>query len=617
MTDHAQNWESSAYRDLRTAEMDPDGAAQMQSKRLGRYQIVAELGWGAMGVVYKAYDPRIDRIAAIKIINIPAADPKDSQGYRARFIREAQAAGRLSHPGIVTIYDVDEDPVSDTPYIVMEYVPGKRLDTFVADLPSQRLSLEMSLELAQQVAEALDYAHSQGIVHRDIKPGNVIVTEEGRAKIADFGIAKINRTEFTLPGQVLGTPAFMAPEQLLEGSADGRSDLFSLGVTLYWMLTGTKPFSGESATSAAFKLAYKDPIPATRINPSLHPHFDAVLRRVLAKAPAARYQTGKEFALDLKLLSERKTPRALDVSSAIVKAGIWAQVAPRSVFLALRSLFFALRSLFFALRSMTLLTFSQVGTWLHPLLTMKLEKRVREWDLRWLVLGATLILITTVGLRFAIGRRAAASARLLNSSTSATRPIANPILAPPLPLPVIETHEIDLPNVESVNADSKPARKRTTERLSASKHGSARLVPVKNAVAAAHKAPPISAEMVGKPEPIASRTPDAIPEPKARATLLTLGEHPFRSATLSISVDGQLAYEKQLTGARKFPFGAVRGAISEAIRIAPGSHVVEVHVVSERDHCDQRQTIKGQFQENEVRKLGIRFVARVLLLSWE
>ena len=625
MTDDPQNWESPAYRDPQTAEIDPDGAAQVESRRLGRYQIVAELGWGAMGVVYKAYDPRIDRIAAIKVINVPTVVQKESEAYR-RFIREAQAAGRLSHSGIVTIYDVDEDPASGTPYIVMEYVPGKRLDTFVADLPSQRLSLEMSLALAQQIAEALDYAHSQGIVHRDIKPGNVIVNEEGRAKIADFGIAKINLTDFTLPGQVLGTPAFMAPEQLLEGSVDGRSDLFSLGVMLYWMLTGKRPFSGESATSIAFKLAYKDPIPATEISPNLHAHFDAVLRRALAKAPAERYQTGKEFALDLKLLSERKTPRILEVSNASRKAEIWAKVeaAPRSLFLALRSLFFALRPMFSALRPMfsalrskTLLMFSEMRTWLQPLLTMKSPKRAREWDLRWVAFAATLLLITAVGLRVERGRRAAASARLVNSSTSAIRPMANPVPAP-LPPPVIEVHETDLADLDPVNADRKPARNRTTEQLPASKHGSARLAPAKIAVAATRKADPISAaEMVGKPELVASSIPRAIPEPKALATLLTIGEHPFRSATLSISVDGKPAYEEQLTGGRKLPFGSAHGTISDATRLAPGSHVVEVHVVSERDHYDQTQTIDGQFEENEVKRLEIKFVARVLQLSWK
>jgi len=639
MTDHenSPNSHSSAYRDLRTAEMDSDGAAPAQPKYLGRYQIVAELGWGAMGLVYKAYDPRIDRIAAIKIINIPAVDPKESQAYRARFMREAQAAGRLSHPGIVTIYDVDEDPASDTPYIVMEYVPGKRLDTFVADLPLQRLSLEMSLALARQIAEALDYAHSQGIVHRDIKPGNVIVTEEGRAKIADFGIAKINRTDFTLPGQVLGTPAFMAPEQLLEGSADGRSDLFSLGIMLYWMLTGTRPFSGESATSAAFKLAYKDPIPATEVNPSLHPHFDAVLRHALAKTPAARYQTGKEFALDLKLLSEKQTPRVLEVSSTSQRAGIWSRVvpqalfsAPTALFLALRSLWFALRTLLFMLRSSTLRALSQVKTWLYPLLTVKLQRRaqelltmklptrVRGLDLTWVAFAVTFLLISVAGLRFERGRRATASARPPDISASANRPSASPLPASPLPSPVIETHDVDLASLDAENVENRPARNRSPEQHSTNKQASARLVLGKSAMAAATKALPISAaELVGKPETVASSIPDVIPEPKVPATLLALGEHPFRSATLSIFVDGKPASVERLTGARKLPFGSAHGTISETVRLTPGSHVVQVHVVSERDHSDQTQTIEGQFQENEVRKLEIRFVERVLQLSWK
>ena len=605
--------------------MGPDGAALVRYKRLGRYQIVAELGRGAMGAVYEAHDPRIDRVVAIKIITISAAGPQENQAYRSRFIREAQAAGRLTHPGIVTIYDVDEDPASHTPYIVMEFVPGKRLDTLVADLPGQRLPLEKSLALAQQIAEALDNAHSQGIVHRDIKPGNVIVTEEGRAKIADFGIAKINLTEFTMSGQVLGTPAFMAPEQLLGGTADGRSDLFSLGIILYWMLTGEKPFSGDSATSIAFKLAYKDPTPVTEISRNLHPHFDAVLGRALAKAPAARYQTGKEFALDLKLLSERKTPRAVEVSSASRKAGMSALSALGSVSL--------------TLRSMILLVFSEIRaclkpllavnrTWLKQLLAVKYRERVWGWDLlrkwdiwrgwglsrgrnlKWCVVAgaAAVLVIAAVGFRFAIGRRGAAGAGLPNGPVSSMRPIASPVPAPPPP---------------PVNANSKPARSRTNVQLSASKRDHANLAPAKNAVSAARKVAAIStAEMVAKPEPVASVIRDTIREPdakvqSARATLLTVGEHPFHSATLSISVDGELANEEQLTGTRKLPFGPAHGTISESIRLAPGPHVVEVRVVSKRDHYDQAQTIEGQFPANEVKKLEIEFVARVLRLSWK
>jgi serine/threonine protein kinase len=628
MTEQAnpQNRQIQGYRDLRSEEIGPDGAALVRPKRLGRYQIVAELGRGAMGAVYEAHDPRIDRVVAIKIITVSAAGPREKREYRSRFIREARAAGRLTHPGIVTIYDVDEDPASHTPYIAMEFVPGKRLDTLVADLPGQRLLLEKSLALAQQIAEALDYAHSQGIVHRDIKPGNVIVTEEGRAKIADFGIAKINLTEFTMPGQVLGTPAFMAPEQLREGTADGRSDLFSLGVILYWMLTGEKPFRGDSATSIAFKLAFEDPTQVTEISPNLHPHFNAVLGRALAKAPAARYQTGKEFALDLKLLSEKKTPRAVDVSSASRKAGMSALAALGSVSL--------------TLRSMMLLVFSAIRTWLTPLLAVnrtwlkqlravKWREHVWGWDLsrgwdllrgwglsrgrnlKWRVVAgaAAVLVITAVGFRFAIGRRRAAGAGSPNSPVSAMRPIASPVPALPPPPPVI--------------ANRKPARSRTNVQLSASKHDQANLAPAKNAVSAAPKVAAIStAEMAAKPEPVASFLRDTIPEPgvkvqSARATLLTVGKHPFHSATLSISVDGELANEEQLTGTRKLLFGPAHGTISESIRLAPGQHVVEVRMVSERDHYDQAQTIEGQFPANEVKELEIEFVARVLRLSWK
>src|SRR5579864_1964804 len=203
-----------SYRNLRSVDGAAEGAAgPARPKSLGRYEIIAELGRGAMGMVYKARDPRIHRIVAIKIINILGGSRREVEEYRSRFFREAQAAGRLTHPGIVAIYDVDEDPISFTPYIVMEYVAGKRLDTLIETLSPQCLSVEKSLDLGVQIAKALDYAHAQGVVHRDIKPANVIVTEEGCSKIADFGSAKIILTESTLSGLVLGTPSCMSPEQ--------------------------------------------------------------------------------------------------------------------------------------------------------------------------------------------------------------------------------------------------------------------------------------------------------------------------------------------------------------------------------------------------------------------
>src|SRR5215472_10171803 len=278
-------------------------------QQLGRYEILAELGRGAMGAVFRARDPKIDRTVAIKTISVPSASAQDTEHFRQRFFREAQAAGRLSHPGIVTIYDVGEDEHSHTPFIVMECVPGESLEALVGSKPSGLLPHATALELIKHVAEALDYAHGQAIVHRDIKPANILVTETGQPKIADFGIAKVSLAEITLPGHVVGTPAYMSPEQLNGKPVDGRSDLFSLGVIAYWLLTGEKPFTGESITEISLQVVTKDPKPPTAVNSSLSADADYVLNRALAKDPAKRYQRGKDMAADFHELSGGRRPR--------------------------------------------------------------------------------------------------------------------------------------------------------------------------------------------------------------------------------------------------------------------------------------------------------------------
>jgi eukaryotic-like serine/threonine-protein kinase len=213
---------------------------------VGRYEIDAELGRGAMGVVYRARDPRIDRTVAIKTVSLLGLEPDAEQEYRERFVVEARAAGRLSHPRIVTIFDVAEDPHTLTPYIVMEYVSGRSLEEVLCP-ENGTLPLDTALQVTQELAEALDYAHAQGIVHRDIKPSNIILAEDGHPKIADFGIAKLNAVDLPQTGRTLGTPAYMSPEQLKGDPVDGRSDLFSLGVVLYQLLTRHRPFQGNSS----------------------------------------------------------------------------------------------------------------------------------------------------------------------------------------------------------------------------------------------------------------------------------------------------------------------------------------------------------------------------------
>ena len=257
-----------------------------------------------MGIVYSAHDPKIGRHVAIKTISLEAEDdPEEQRQYRERFFSEARAAGRLSHPGIVAIYDVGQTDVRQLPYLVMEYVAGQSLRQILAN--EKTLPCQTALAITRQIAEALDYAHNQGVVHRDIKPANILLSSEGHPKITDFGIAKLNQSHLTLPGRVFGSPAYMAPEQLSGNEVDGRADLFSLGVILYQMISGHRPFQGNSTETVCFKVANHAPVPLSAFVPGLPPELGEVVLRAMAKNPSERYQTGMQFALDVQRLSEK------------------------------------------------------------------------------------------------------------------------------------------------------------------------------------------------------------------------------------------------------------------------------------------------------------------------
>jgi serine/threonine-protein kinase len=262
---------------------------------IGRYELIGELGRGAMGVVYKARDPAFDRLVAMK--TYVAGQGADDE-FRQRFEREARAAGKLSHPGIVTAYDLVKD-ASGQPYMVMEFVDGSTLTRMLA---GEQVSFGRAVEIGVQLALALDYAHSCGLVHRDIKPDNVIVGTDGRARIMDFGIARVRGRDLTQAGQILGTPSFMAPEQFLSSRVDSRADLFSLGSTLYWMFTGQKPFPGANLVTVADRIATSEaPAPST-LKSGLPDGVDRILKKCMAKKPEDRYQTARELATNLMLL---------------------------------------------------------------------------------------------------------------------------------------------------------------------------------------------------------------------------------------------------------------------------------------------------------------------------
>jgi len=269
-------------------------------ERLGRYTILGELGRGAMGVVYEAADPMLNRAVAIKTIDM-AADPQERAEYEARFYQEAKAAGGLSHPNIVTIYDIGH--VDDLVYMAMELIDGTELATLLADAP---LGAAAAVDIAAQVADGLAFAHARGVVHRDIKPANIMVVQGGPVKIMDFGIARMRQSDVrTQTGLLLGSPKYMAPEQLLGRAIDHRCDLFALGVVLYEMVTGIAPFAGDDLTQIMYKIVHTTPPAPSAVDARLPPMLDPIVAKALAKDPAARYQSAAELAVDLRACRAR------------------------------------------------------------------------------------------------------------------------------------------------------------------------------------------------------------------------------------------------------------------------------------------------------------------------
>ncbi len=272
-----------------------------EGQQVGRYRIIKELGKGAMGVVYLAHDPQIGRKVAVKTIKPKeGARPEEVAEGKARFLREAQAAGKLLHPNIVTIFDVFED--QGTMFIVMEYVEGILLDHFC--VKGRLMQLETALTLVCQGLSALDYAHRHGIVHRDIKPGNMIVVNGESLKVMDFGLAKEADAHLTQTGMVIGTPHYMSPEQIQGKLLDGRSDLFSMGVVLYEMVTGERPFRGEALSTIIYKILHETPTEPRQLNPDLPETLSRIIQRALNKNPEDRFLTGQAFIEALTHYSE-------------------------------------------------------------------------------------------------------------------------------------------------------------------------------------------------------------------------------------------------------------------------------------------------------------------------
>jgi predicted Ser/Thr protein kinase len=270
---------------------------QRPVEKIGKYKILGVLGKGGMGIVYKGLDPDIEREVAIKTIRLDSfIEGPEKEEMLNRAIREAKAAGRLNHPNIITIYDVLRE--DDLTFIVMQYVDGQTLQALIES--GKIFSPEDVIAILKPVAESLDFAHQNGIVHRDIKPANILIDKTGTPFLADFGVARMETSTVTGPGTAIGTLSYMSPEQIMGKAADGRADFFALGVILYELLAGRKPFVGDNLSTIVYKIVHEEPQRITDIKQGLLPGYEDVIRRALAKNPDDRYQSGREMIADLE-----------------------------------------------------------------------------------------------------------------------------------------------------------------------------------------------------------------------------------------------------------------------------------------------------------------------------
>jgi len=283
-------------RGLATPDVEVDEEGRLV--RLGRYEIRQELGAGAMGKIYEGFDPAIGRKLAIKTLRVDVAAMGDEHS-KQRFLREAQAAGALSHPNIVTIYDVGQ--AGGISYIAMEFLEGVTLQEIIQR--KAPLALRQILQIVRPIAAALDYAHRQGVVHRDVKPANIMILRDGTVKVMDFGIARVRDSTMTMTGSAIGTPSYMSPEQFKGEVVDGRTDIFSLGVVIYEMATGSLPFGGDSLTVLTYNILHQPPPSPLTLNAELPSGLEQVLAKALAKERSERYQTAAELVRALEALA--------------------------------------------------------------------------------------------------------------------------------------------------------------------------------------------------------------------------------------------------------------------------------------------------------------------------
>jgi serine/threonine protein kinase len=581
---------------------------------IGRYQIDAEIGRGAMGLVYQAHDPKIDRPVAIKTISLLTQEIEEEKEFRERFFIEAKAAGRLSHPGIVTIFDVGEEPETHEPYIVMEFVAGQALNKILAG-SNRRLALGPALQITQEIAEALNYAHAQGVIHRDIKPANILITLDGHVKIADFGIAKLNQGLMTIPGQVLGSPAYMAPEQLSGENADARSDLFSVGVILYSMLTGFRPFQGNSAATVSFKVVNRDPLPVTSFDSEFPAELDRLVSRSIAKDPEQRYQTGMEMAQDIQRIRERhelmnQTASALTIiKSPVDETGGNKAPTPRPSAIP---------------RPPSPVEIPEphknppkASSPVKPIAKIvakgtKIDPSLIPKELTLTAASVLFLAIAFISFEVMHTKKPKSIAIPAANTAAASLPVNASTQNPPI-VPAETLAPLNDTDVATLTENTEPPVHHAPRRK-------VKTVTKPKASLVAKASPPAFSQTVPQPPmAVAAGLPAKIPaslqkvkatvvQPFATATLDLKIEYQFEEAEASIWSDNQLIYSQKLFGESKkraLLFKKVEGHEQSTVKIPAGEHHIHVRIQSDAEQYDQSQTISGTFAASSKSTLSI------------
>jgi eukaryotic-like serine/threonine-protein kinase len=568
---------------------------------IGRYEILAEIGRGAMGIVYKAYDPKIDRTVAVKTILLFGLEPLQEKEYRERFYEEARAAGRLSHPGIVTIFDVEPNPENAKPYIVMEYVEGKSLSKLLGE-NGGRLPMGPALALGQEVAEALHLAHSQGVVHRDIKPENILVTPEGHAKIADFGIARLDQGHLTMPGGMMGSPAYMSPEQLNGEAGDSRSDLFSLGVVMYTMLTGHRPFQGNSTATICFKVANRDPLPISSWNLDFPAELDELVARAMAKNPEERFQTGIEMAREIQRFRDEHESEPRPLASIMRIIGQESGAPAKSEALENKpSTAYLQTSAPSAVISQKVETIAAA-----PVTAKKIARNVVAFKTRRPPLAKVAGAIAAAVLLVA------GFAAWSKHKHSQEKELASSVAAKPAEAP-LETAPVQSSTVADSTENQHVGRRQPTARSAAripAAVGKTATPPI------AHKVP-AGSRATARPAPDALDAKADISNPQDSVTVqmihlsdLTVTiEHSFEEAQASISVDNRTVYNQELHGEKKrraLVFSHTAGSQSSTINLLPGKHDIVVRVQSPANAYDATEKLTQTFSPGSNRTLLVK-----------